>query len=441
MNQPLIWVGYTTRYRKGSAQFARAARTLAEELRRGQPQHTVVLAPLHRKADFVAAMQELSAQGRSLVALHFIGHSGMYGIMFGSTSWPEQLSPHEWRGLSIPFAPGASAYFHACRTARWFAPFFARTFNVRTYGYQGYTSLSVDKQRFVFEGFRQRRGRPLYVVSVPGRKTHGWLGSVRKYALAPQVEPLCAFEPAPLPAAGYDRVAQLYDRAFRDVRVRRSEWSWLCARFDAAFASGEAPRVLDVGCGNGALLEALLPRLRRGVGVDVSERMVEQCQARAARHDRLEFCAIQGPLLPFADGSFDVITSFLSFRYLDWDPMLQEMRRVLAPGGRILIVDMVEQPLSLRDGAQFVPSLARHLLRRVRDRRFVRDVAALTRHPAWAEMLQHNPIRAAHEYRWYLESRFPGRRVQTLNVGRTTRLLAFDSGALEPGQNPPMSYP
>ena len=441
MSQPVIWIGYTTRYRKGSAQFARAASTLAQELRRKYPEHDVVLAPLHVKADFVAAMQALSAQGRSLAELHFIGHSGMYGIMFGSTSWPEQLSPHEWRTLSIPFAAGAVAYFHACRTARWFAPFFARTFNVRTYGYQGYTSLSLDRRRFVFEGFRRRAGAALYVVSVPGRKTHGWLGSVRKYAFSPQVEPLRAFEPTPLPAAGYDPVAQLYDRAFSDVRVRRSEWSWLCASIDAAFSNGAAPRVLDVGCGNGALLEALLPRLRHGVGVDVSERMIEQCRARAGHHEKLEFLGIRGPVLPFADGSFDLVTSFLSFRYLDWDPMLQEIRRVLAPGGRILIVDMVEQPLSWRDGAQLVPSLARHLVRRVRDRRFVRDVAALTRHPAWAEMLKHNPIRAAHEYRWYLESRFPGRRVQTLNVGRTTRLLAFDSGALQPGVNAPMSYP
>ena len=66
--------------------------------------------------------------GRTLAELHFVGHSGMYGPMFGSTAWPEQFSPHEWRTFPLPWAVGAEAYFHACRTGRWFAPFFARIF-------------------------------------------------------------------------------------------------------------------------------------------------------------------------------------------------------------------------------------------------------------------------------------------------------------------------
>jgi hypothetical protein len=59
--------------------------------------------------------------------------------------------------------------------------------------------------------------------------------------------------------------------------------------------------------------------------------------------------------------------------------------------------------------------------------------AALTRHPGWQMMLEHNPIRAAHEYRFYFESRFPTRKLETLNVGRHARLVAFDSGPLERG--------
>jgi len=64
--------------------------------------------------------------------VHFLGHSGMYGPMFRTTAMPEQFSPHEWRTLDIPFAPGGEAFFHACMTARWFAPFFADTFGVPT---------------------------------------------------------------------------------------------------------------------------------------------------------------------------------------------------------------------------------------------------------------------------------------------------------------------
>jgi SAM-dependent methyltransferase len=439
----MIWIGYTTQYRGGSAEFARAARTLKGELATRDPGATVVLEPVVRKQDFVDAMERIAARSDTLDELHFLGHSGMYGIMFGSTSWPEQFSPHEWRSMRIPFAPGASAYFHACRTTRWFAPFFARTFGVRAYGHHGYTTVSARPDRFAWERLRPGKDRPVYLVCVAGRKTHGLLGALRKYIARPAVEPMTGFDPAaPDGDTSYDAVAPLYDRAFSDIRVRRDEWRWLKRRLDAAYPLGSpAPRVLDVGCGNGALLLALEGRIASGVGVDASPGMIARATARAHAHRRLAFHTLRGPTLPFADGSFDVITSFLSFRYLDWDPMVAEMQRVLAPGGRILIVDMVEKAPVLRDAPLLARSAALHVLRYARDRRFVRDVAALTSHPDWKTMLRYNPVRAEHEYRWYLESRFPGERLVTLSLGRTHRLVAFDTGARRPGPVLPLSYP
>ena len=169
--------------------------------------------------------------------------------------------------------------------------------------------------------------------------------------------------------------------------------------------------------------------------------MVARATARAHAHPRLAFHALREPRLPFPDASFDVITSFLSFRYLDWDPIVAEMQRVLAPGGRILIVDMVEKAPGLREAPLLARSAALHILRHARDRRFVRDVRALTSHPDWKTMLRYNPVRAEHEYRWYLESRFPGEKLVTLNVGRTHRLVAFDSGPRRPDPVLPMTYP
>jgi ubiquinone/menaquinone biosynthesis C-methylase UbiE len=437
----MIRVCYTTHYRKGSEKFAIAARTLAAELADRLGRADVLVEPLFGKADFVAAMERVERSGRRLAQLHFFGHSGMYGPMFGTTRFPEQLSPHEWRRLRIPFARGATAHFHACRSARWFAPFFARTFGVRTYGHHGYTTVSSRADRFAFEGARLGRPHRLYLISVPGRKTHGLAGALRKYALRPAAEPMIAADPAPLSGAGYDAVAERYDRAFSDIRVRRDEWRWLCSRFERARNEGERPpRVLDIGCGNGALLAALGDRIASGVGVDASTKMIELARGRTAQRG-LAFMTIDGPRLPFADASFEIVTSFLSFRYLDWDPILREIRRVLAPGGRLLIVDMVEKSLGVRDAPLFVRSLLGHAVLRVRDRRFVAEVAALGREPAWQTMLRHNPIRAAHEYEWYLESRFPGRKLETLNVSSRARLIAFDSGALAPGSCPPLKYP
>jgi ubiquinone/menaquinone biosynthesis C-methylase UbiE len=438
---PLLWIGHTTRYREGSDKFARAAATLCAELEDRYPGRRVVLEPLAGKADFVRAMARIAAEKGRIGELHCLGHSGLYGIMFGSTSWPEQLSPHEWRSLRIPFAPGATAHFHACRTARWFAPFFARTFGVRTYGHHGYTTVSLRPDRFEFEGFGASN-RPLYLVSVPGRKTHGLAGSLRKYLTKPAVEPMTACDPEPRPVSAYDGVAPLYDRAFSDIRVRRAEWRWLSAHVDRAFPSGAPrPRVLDIGCGNGALLFALRDRIARGTGVDLSAAMIERARLRTRGHSQLTFCKLDGPELPFADRSFDLVTSFLSFRYLDWDPIVAEIRRVLAPSGRLCVVDMVEQPLRAGDLPQLVSAAAQHVARHIRDRRFVRELAELTAEPAWQELRSYNPIRAAHEYRHYFESRFPGRRLETLSVGRRARIVAFDTGPLDGARFAPLTYP
>jgi len=46
-------------------------------------------------------------------------------------------------------------------------------------------------------------------------------------------------------------------------------------------------------------------------------------------------------VLPFDEAKFDVVISLMSFRYLDWDPLLREVKRVMKPGGKFLIVDMV----------------------------------------------------------------------------------------------------
>jgi SAM-dependent methyltransferase len=266
-------------------------------------------------------------------------------------------------------------------------------------------------------------------------------GAFLKY-LGARAVPMEEYRPlAPEGDTSYDTVAALYDQAFADIRVRRDEWSWLNARLDrAAFPDGR-PRVLDIGCGTGALLRALEGRIASGVGVDTSAKMIDQAQARSPGATRLRFQKIDGPALPFETGSFDVVTSFLSFRYLDWDPIMQEVRRVLAPGGHVLIVDMVERALAWRDARKLAESAAKHLLRPVRDRQFVRDVAALTSHADWKTMLKYNPIRAQHEYQWYLESRFPGRKLEILNVGRRQRLVAFDTGPLAPGAVAPLSYP
>jgi ubiquinone/menaquinone biosynthesis C-methylase UbiE len=435
---PVIWIGYTTKYRKGGPKFERAARTLEREKRSNRPDLPVRCEPIESKRDFVAAMARIRSEGREILELHLLSHSGMYGPMFNSVAMPEQFSPHEWRQLPLPFAAGAEAFFHACRTARWFAPFFARTFNVVTYGYHYYTTVSTAPGSFRWQGIRDDPEAPLYIISCAGRKSHGLLGSVMKYTGRARAEPLLRFEPEPPEGdTTYNSVAELYDAAFDDITVRAEEWRWITSHL----AGTGRPRVLDIGCGNGALLQRLEGRISSGTGVDPSAPMIDLARRRCAHRPELSFHVIDGPSLPFPDASFDVVTSLLSFRYLDWDPIMNEIRRVLAPGGRILIVDMVTVPLRLRDLRLAAGSKLRQLVRQARNRRFAAALRRLTRDPRWAVMLKYNPIRAEHELKWYLESRFPGCRVETLTIGWNTRILAADTGPLQPGQVAPQSYP
>lgn len=430
MTNPLIWIGYTTEYRDGGDKMARAARTMAREKAGGVP---VRCEAVESKGAFAAAMARLAREGFGLQELHLIAHSGMYGPMFGSTDWPEQLSPHEWRQLAIPFQPDGAAWFHSCRSARWFAPFFARTFGVPAHGYHWYTTFSAAPDRFRWEGPRPAPDAPLYVMGAPGRKSHGLLGSVLKYGLGRSEAPR-RFEPQHGDGS-YDPVSALYAEAFTDIRIRTDEWRWLSERIPSG------ARLLDLGCGNGALLAQLAPQLASGVGVDASAGQLSQAGRRCAGMGNLSFHQIDGPALPLPDNSVDVAVSLLSWRYLDWDPMLQELSRVLVPDGRLLVVDMAAKPAQTAELPRLVVDKVRGLRSRLRHQGAWDAMARMVRDERWQDMLRYNPIRADHEYRWYLESRFPGRKVELLNVGWHARVLAFDSGPFTDAQLREMSYP
>ena len=424
----VIVILFTTRYREGGQQMEAAAQHLATQKQQQFPHAEIQLCRIESKSEFLQALDlareesEYASAARAIRELHFIGHSGLYGPMFGTRQHPEQMSRHEWNQLIIPFAPNAEAYFHCCRSGRWFAPYFSRRYGVVAYGYQSYTTFSRCPDRYQAVTSGDASG-PVYVVSCPGYKAMGIRGFLRKRFLGAQTLPLTRCEPMlPSEDGSYNSVAELYDAVFEDFRVRHDEWRWLTQQLAA---KGEAVDLLDIGCGNGALLLALGPLLRCGTGVDASDRMIEIAQRRAAGEANLEFRKINGPVLPFADASLDVVVSMLSWRYLDWDPIEQEIRRVLRPGGQLLIVDMVVAPFSLRAIPRVVSDRLRALGRGLKHANFRRSLKRMVEDPRWADMLTHNPMRAEHEMRWYLPSRFPGGQFTTLNRGPRTEILAF----------------
>lgn len=431
-----IIILYTTRYRKGGGQFPVVAETLAAEKKDAGFEDEITTRAVESKREVLQIFDELKNAGKTIAEFHFVGHSGMYGPMFGTVAFPEQFSPYEWETMEIPFADDAKAFFHCCRSARWFAPFFARTFNVKAYGFFWYTTFSKSKTAYRYADSNGGAAK-LYTIGCKGRKSHGLLASARKFAGLMPAEEMKAFEPQPPSGdTSYDHVAELYDTAFSDIRVRQDEWKWLNDHLPA----GELD-VLDIGCGNGALLNALSDKIKSGNGVDESAAIIERARKRNNGKSNLTFTKISGPVLPFEDNSFDIVISLMSFRYLDWDPLLQEIKRVTNPGGKFLIIDMVTVPVKASEYPRLLSDKFRTILEQKRNAEFNANLQKLVSHPDWKKMLEYNPIRSEHEMKWYLESRFPGQKMEILNMAWNSRIVAFDSGPVESGVEAKLSYP
>lgn len=113
---------------------------------------------------------------------------------------------------------------------------------------------------------------------------------------------------------------------------------------EASLKPGET--VLDCGCGTGTLAIAAKRRVGREgkvAGVDISADQLK-IAVRKTRKERLEVDFHEASIdeLPFADHSFDAIFSTLMLHHVPQTVRkraFQEMRRVLKPGGRVIIAD------------------------------------------------------------------------------------------------------
>ena len=111
---------------------------------------------------------------------------------------------------------------------------------------------------------------------------------------------------------------------------------------------GEIDELLDIGTGTGRLLEVLAPRVRRGVGIDMSREMLAIARANLEQA-QLRHCQVRlGDMyhLPVSADSVDVVTFHQVLHYAD-DPgtAIAEAARVLKPGGRLAVVDFLPHEL------------------------------------------------------------------------------------------------
>jgi demethylmenaquinone methyltransferase/2-methoxy-6-polyprenyl-1,4-benzoquinol methylase len=112
--------------------------------------------------------------------------------------------------------------------------------------------------------------------------------------------------------------------------------------------------VLDLCCGTGDLAIALNRRYwARVIGVDFAHSMLVRARKKSARlHTKtlaqlrpIRFIEADALRLPFADGTFDLVTTAFGFRNLaNYEAGLREIQRVLKPGGTVAILEFAEPP-------------------------------------------------------------------------------------------------
>jgi ubiquinone/menaquinone biosynthesis C-methylase UbiE len=136
-----------------------------------------------------------------------------------------------------------------------------------------------------------------------------------------------------------------------------------------ASLSGE-DRLLDVGSGTGLLAIAAAPQVAHATAVDVSEGMCGRLRdkLRELNIENVDVVAAPASELPLEDGSVDVVVSSYCFHNMPDDEKLKALReaaRVLRPGGRVVIGDMMFR-MSVADarGRAVITGVVRRLARR-----------------------------------------------------------------------------
>ncbi len=106
-------------------------------------------------------------------------------------------------------------------------------------------------------------------------------------------------------------------------------------------------QVLDVGCGTGTLSREIArdldPQQSKVVGVDAAAAMIDVARSKGSALINLQFDAALAEQLPYDENSFDGAVSTFFFHHIEFtlkQRALDELRRTVKPGGRIVIVDV-----------------------------------------------------------------------------------------------------
>jgi demethylmenaquinone methyltransferase / 2-methoxy-6-polyprenyl-1,4-benzoquinol methylase len=153
----------------------------------------------------------------------------------------------------------------------------------------------------------------------------------------------------------FSQIAPRYDLLNHLLSMQLDRvWRRRVARLVRPILRRSDARVLDLCCGTGDLAFSL--RRAPGtcaqiVGADFSHAMLVRARSKGASGDSLGALPVfeaDALRMPFADGSFDLVTTAFGFRNLaNYEDGLREIHRVLRPGGTVAILEFTEPPPGL----------------------------------------------------------------------------------------------
>jgi SAM-dependent methyltransferase len=144
---------------------------------------------------------------------------------------------------------------------------------------------------------------------------------------------LCVRDNPPAPTNGATNAGELIETELNQVAWGNLESNLEFLR--RADVAGAPAKILEIGCGRGAMLDHLRGAGHAVTGIDIDAAALSQCQES---YPGLSVFVASGDALPFADGSFDIVLSFDVFEHIkDSDRHLAQVRRVLKPGGRYVL--------------------------------------------------------------------------------------------------------
>jgi len=200
----------------------------------------------------------------------------------------------------------------------------------------------------------------------------------------------------------FTHIAERYDW-FDHVASLGNDFLWRPRAFwdlDRFRPDDRVVRVLDVGCGTGDLARRAAHRFPRArvTATDFTAAMLRRARVRQGRTPegpRLDLARATALRLPFADGTFDLVTNaFVARNLRDLGAAFREFRRVLRPGGVLLTLEITE-PASARVAATFhayfdrvVPWLGAAVASAGPYRYLPDSLRSLPRPPALADLLR-----------------------------------------------------